>query len=124
MAKTSAWSFLPNLGPGKRFHLVPFHCSITCPGCAPSVTFPAAQAKVAEIATTPCRKLLLSPLIIGAGNAVHAVPSKWIVDCPTAQISLGEDADAARSSLLEFSFGVVTTCKIEPVAFCACAGEP
>ena len=109
MAKTFAWSFFPNFGPGKRLHLVPFHCSITCPGCAPSVTFPAAQARVGEIATTPCRKLLLSPLIIGAGNAVHVVPSKWIVDCPTAQMSLGEDADAANSSLLKFSFGVGTT---------------
>src|ERR1700675_3226502 len=78
MAKTSAWSFFPNLGPGNRLHLVPFHCSITCPGCAPPVTFPAAQARVGEIATPPCRKLLLSPLIIGAGNAVHFVPSKWI----------------------------------------------
>src|SRR3984893_7653450 len=109
MANPSAWSFFPNLGPGKGLHLVPFHCSITCPGCAPLVTFPAAQAKVGEIATTPCRKLLLSPLIIGAGNAVHVVPSKWTVDCPTAQISFGEDADAAKSSLLKFSFGVGTT---------------
>jgi hypothetical protein len=109
MAKTFARSFFPNLGPGKRLHLVPFHCSITCRGCAPSVTFPAAQAKVGERVTTPCRKLLLSPLIIGAGNALHVVPSKWIVDCPTAQMSLGEDADAAKSSLLKFSFGVGTT---------------
>jgi hypothetical protein len=48
-------------------------------------------------------------LIIGAGNAVQVVPSKWIVDCPTAQISFGEDADAANSSLLKFSLGVETT---------------
>src|ERR1700722_8077742 len=124
MAKSSPRCLCPNLGPGNRLHLVPFHCSITCPGCDPSVTFPAAQAKVGEIATTPCRKLLLSPLIIGAENAVHVVPSKWIVDCPTAQISLGEDADAAKSSLLEFSFGVGTTSRVELTRLCPCAGGP
>jgi hypothetical protein len=63
-------------------------------------------------------------LIIGAGNAVHVVPSKWIVDWPTAQISFGEDAEAAKSSLLEFSFGVGTTRKVEPVSVCPSAGEP
>src|SRR4029077_10817495 len=93
------------------------------PRCAPSVTFPAAQAKVGEIATTPCRKLLLSPLIIGAGNAVHVVPSKWMVDCPTAQISFGEDAEAAKSSLLGFSFGVRTTSKLQLACVCAWAGK-
>src|SRR4029077_17915979 len=113
MAKTFACSFFPNLGPGKRLHLAPFHCSITWPGCAPLITFPAAQAKVGEIATTPCRKLLLSPLIIGAENAVQVVPSKWIVDCPTAQMSFREEAEAAKSSLLGFSFGVRTTSKVE-----------
>src|ERR1700741_742398 len=123
MAKTFAWSFFPNLGTGNKLHLVPFHCSITCPGWAPSVTFPAAQAKVGEIATTPCRKLLLTPLIIGAENAVHVVPSKWIVDCPPAQISLGEDAEAAKSSLLGLSFGVATTSKVEPACVCPCTGK-
>src|SRR5580693_2630399 len=123
MAKTFAWSFLPNLGLGNRLHLVPFHCSITCPRCAPLVTFPAAQAKVGEISTTPCRKLLLSPLIIGTGNAVHVVPSKWIADCPTAQMSLGEYADAARSSLSRFSFGVGTTSKVELACVCPWAGK-
>src|SRR3984885_411179 len=123
MAKTSARSFFPNLGPGKRLHLLPSHRSITCPGCAPSVTFPAAQAKVGEIATTPCRKLLLSPLIIGAENAVNVGPSRGIAACPTAQISLGEDDEAAKSSLLGFWFGVGTTCTIEPVAVCPCAVE-
>ena len=90
MAKTSARSFFPNLGAGNRLHLVPFHCSITCPGCAPSVTFPTAQAEVGEISTTPCRKVLLSPLIIGAENAVHVVPSKWIIDCSLPFSSEGE----------------------------------
>src|ERR1700730_13732487 len=123
MAKTSARSFFPNLGLGNRLHLLPFHCSITCPGCGPSVTFPAAQAKVGEIATTPCRKLLLSPLIIGAENAVQVVPSKWIVDCPTAQISLEEDAEAEKSSLLGLSFGVATTSKLELACVCAWAGK-
>src|SRR3984957_20437983 len=123
MAKTSAWSFFPKLEPGNSLHLVPFHCSITCPGWGPSVTFPVAQARVGEMATTPCRKLLLSPLIIGAGNAVHVVPSKWIVDCPTAQISSGEDADAAKSSLLRFSFGVGTTSKVELACVCPWAGK-
>jgi len=56
-------------------------------------------------------------------NAVHVVPSKWIVDCPTAQMSLGEDADAARSSLMRFPLGVETTRKVEPASVCACAGE-
>src|ERR1700752_5154682 len=45
MAKTFARSFFPNLGPGNRLHLVR---SITWPGCAPSLTFPAAHAKVGE----------------------------------------------------------------------------
>ena len=75
-----------------------------------------------ERATPPRRKLLLSPLIIGAGNAVHVVPSKWIVDCPTAQMSFGEDAEAAKSSLLGFSFGVRTTSKVELACVCAWAG--
>ena len=34
-----------------------------------------------------------------------------MVDWPTAQISFGEDADAARRLLLVFSFGVGTTLK-------------
>jgi hypothetical protein len=58
----------------------------------------------------------------GAGNAVHLVPSKWMVDWPTAQISFGEDADAARRLLLVFSFGVGTTLKIDPGSVCDRAG--
>jgi hypothetical protein len=59
----------------------------------------------------------------GAGNAVHFVPSKWIVDCPTAQISFGEEADAAsRALFVWFSFGVGTTLKIDPGLVCDRAG--
>jgi hypothetical protein len=36
-----------------------------------------------------------------------------MVDWPTAQMSLGEEADAASRSLLKFSFGVGTALKIE-----------
>src|SRR5579863_5178886 len=70
------------------------------------------------MSTTPCRKAVFSPLMKGAGNAVHLVPSKWMVDCPTAQISFGEDADAAKRSLLKFLFGVGTTLKIDPGLVC------
>src|ERR1700756_532931 len=66
---------------------------------------------------------IAAPFIIGAENAVQVVPSKWIVDCPTAQISLGEDAEAAKSSLLGLSFEVATTSKVELAGVCPCAGK-
>jgi hypothetical protein len=66
-----------------------------------------------------------SPLINGAGNAVHLVPLKWIVEFPAAQMSFAEDAEAAKRLLLNlFSFGVGTTLKIEPAPVCPCAGVP
>jgi len=52
---------------------------------------------------------VLSPSIMGTGKAVHFVPSKWIADWPTAQMSLGEDAETAYNPLLKFSLGVCTT---------------
>jgi hypothetical protein len=96
MAKRVASEFGGNLGFGNSLHLVPSHRSMICPrGLSPDVN-PTAQAEVGEISTTPVRNAVLMPLMRGAGNAVHLVPSKWMVDWPTAQISFGEDADAAE----------------------------
>jgi len=138
--------FGPTFGLGTTDQLVPSKCSIkvsvaACLGGAigvekptahtsfgaraPSLTFPAAQAKVGEIATTPCRKLLLSAFDHRSGKRPPRRAIK--VDRRLAHrpnISFGEDAEGAKSSLLEFAFGVGTTWKVEPVFVCPCAGKP
>ena len=118
------WSPDANVGPGKTLHCVPFHWLMTCPGMPALVlTLPAAQASVGEMSTTPARLLKVSPVFVAGWKAVHLVPSKWMVDSPTAHMSLGEDADAAASPLLKFSLGVGIALKIEVAPACARAGR-
>src|ERR1700683_1339687 len=110
MAKRSPREFGRSVGFGNRLHLVPSHFSMIWPRCAPKVTLPTAQASVEEMSTTPWRSAVSSPLIRGAAKAVHVVPLKCIVESPTAQMSVGEDADAAKMLLLAlFPLGVGTT---------------
>ena len=64
---------------------------------------PTAQALVGEKSTTPPSRLVLSPLMPATGNAVHFVPSKWIVVWPTAQMSFVEEAETGEDALEAFA---------------------
>jgi len=59
---------------------------------------PTAQALSEAKSATPFNTLVLSPPIFGAGKAFHVLPSKWMVVCPTAHMSLVDEADMARRS--------------------------
>ena len=78
-------------------------------GSGASADDAAGPGESGEMATTPFKALIWR---CSAGvKALHLVPSKWDNDSPTAQISVGEEAEAANSPLLKLGSGVETTWK-------------